>query len=216
MLVKVKFCDFVCPSATLPKLKLAGVMLNPGCAAEPVSETVSVALAALLVIVTLVLLRKRSSFMSIVRELVGPWLVLTFLFLVLPFSRMEPGAFYFGKDTIPLSAQTLLELSLGDRHISLTMATTIDHVTITPVNPTIAVGASVALTMNAFDAQGRPVVEVFGADFEPADSTIAKVTIGGNPSGIKGLSPGSTLITVTDQASGKTASTTVTVTGSTQ
>jgi hypothetical protein len=53
VLVKVKFCDFVCPSATLPKVKLAGVMLNPGCAAEPASETVSGELVALLVIVTL-------------------------------------------------------------------------------------------------------------------------------------------------------------------
>lgn len=34
--VSVKVCDFVCPSVMLPKAKLDGVMLNPGCAATPV------------------------------------------------------------------------------------------------------------------------------------------------------------------------------------
>jgi len=53
VLVRVKFCDFVCPSTTLPKPKLAGVMLNPGCAPVPVSETVRGELVALLVTVTL-------------------------------------------------------------------------------------------------------------------------------------------------------------------
>ncbi len=65
--------------------------------------------AALLAIVTLIVLRNGSSLMSIVRELLGPWLVLTFLFLVLPFSNMVPGQLYFGANTIRLSAQTLLE-----------------------------------------------------------------------------------------------------------
>ena len=80
---------------------------------------------ALLAIVTLLGLRTGSSFMVITRELLGPWLVLTFLFLVLPFSNMEPGQFYFGSDTIPGFAQTLLEPSIGDRHISLTLVTAI-------------------------------------------------------------------------------------------
>jgi len=50
--VSVKVCDFVCPSDTLPYAKLAGAMLNPGCAPVPVSGTVSAELVALLVTVT--------------------------------------------------------------------------------------------------------------------------------------------------------------------
>jgi len=81
--------------------------------------------AALLAIVTLVLLRNGSRFAAITRELLGPWLVLTFLFLVLPFSQMVPGQIYFGADTISSSAQTLLDLSIGDRHLPLTLITVI-------------------------------------------------------------------------------------------
>jgi hypothetical protein len=77
--------------------------------------------AALLVMVTLAEWRNGSSLTAITRELVGPWLVLTFLFLVIPFSQMVPGQLYFGSDTISASAQTLLELSIGDQHISLAL-----------------------------------------------------------------------------------------------
>lgn len=37
----VKFCDFVCPSTTLPKLKLAGETLKPACAPVPLKLIVS-------------------------------------------------------------------------------------------------------------------------------------------------------------------------------
>lgn len=45
-------CDFVCPSVTLPKAKLVGVTLNPGCTPVPVSAIVRDELFALLVTVT--------------------------------------------------------------------------------------------------------------------------------------------------------------------
>jgi hypothetical protein len=80
---------------------------------------------ALLAMVTLVLLRNQSRFTTITRELLGPWLVLTFLFLVLPFSQMVPGQLYFGTDTIRSSAQSLLEFSIGDRRVSITVVTVI-------------------------------------------------------------------------------------------
>ena len=51
--VSVKVCDFVCPSVTLPKAKLVGEMLNPGCVPVPVSEMVSGELFALLTTDTL-------------------------------------------------------------------------------------------------------------------------------------------------------------------
>ena len=52
MFVKVKVCDFACPSVTFPKAKLDGVMLNPGCALEPATEIVSGEFVASLVTVT--------------------------------------------------------------------------------------------------------------------------------------------------------------------
>jgi hypothetical protein len=50
--VSVKFCDFVCPSTTLPKAKLAGAMLNPGCTPVPVKKIVSGECSRSVVIVT--------------------------------------------------------------------------------------------------------------------------------------------------------------------
>ena len=51
--VIVKLCDFDCPSITLPKLKLAGLTVSPGCAPVPLSAIVAGEAAALLVTVTL-------------------------------------------------------------------------------------------------------------------------------------------------------------------
>ena len=98
-------------------------------------------------------------------------------------------------------------------NVSVTMASTIDHVTITPVNPTVAVGSFVSLTMNAFDAQGNMVLAALTADFVSVNTGTATVATGGNPSVIKGIATGTSLITVTERESGKTASTTVTVFG---
>ena len=52
VLVIVKFCVFVWPSTTLPKLKDAGDTLRPGCTPMPIREIVSGVLLASLVIVT--------------------------------------------------------------------------------------------------------------------------------------------------------------------
>jgi len=52
---------------------------------------------------------------TIVQELVGPWLVLTFLILVMPFSRLEPGAFYYGVADLRVALQVLIEHSVGGR-----------------------------------------------------------------------------------------------------
>lgn len=50
--VTVKLCDFVWPSTTLPKAKLAGVTLRPACAPVPLSAIVKGDPLALLVITT--------------------------------------------------------------------------------------------------------------------------------------------------------------------
>jgi hypothetical protein len=49
--VTVKLWDFVCPSTTLPKLKLAGETDNPACAPVPLSAILSDGFDALLAIV---------------------------------------------------------------------------------------------------------------------------------------------------------------------
>lgn len=50
-LVTVKDWDFVCPSTMLPKLKLAGEMVNPAWVPVPFSGIVTVAFVASLVMV---------------------------------------------------------------------------------------------------------------------------------------------------------------------
>jgi len=50
--VIVKFCVFVCPSTTLPKLNDVGDTLRPGCTPVPLKEITSGALLASLVMVT--------------------------------------------------------------------------------------------------------------------------------------------------------------------
>lgn len=52
VLVSVSACVFVCPSTTLPKLKLDGVMLNPACTPVPLKLIVNGDPLALLVTVT--------------------------------------------------------------------------------------------------------------------------------------------------------------------
>jgi hypothetical protein len=49
--VTVKLCDFVCPSTTLPKLKLAGETDNPACVPVPLSAILIDGFDALLAIV---------------------------------------------------------------------------------------------------------------------------------------------------------------------
>lgn len=51
-------------------------------------------------------------------QLAGPAGVFTFLLLVLPLSRMEPGQFYFGSRTVTEMTQTLAEMSVGGKHLN--------------------------------------------------------------------------------------------------
>ena len=112
-------------------------------------------------------------------------------------------------------AQSVSIVSGQTAQVTVTMASTIDHVAITPVNPSITVGPFLLLTMTAFDAAGNIVLASLTANFVSADTGIVRVVTGGNPSTVQGFAVGSSLVTVTERESGKTASTTVTVTGST-
>jgi len=104
------FCEAI---SAVPRLPWLAVLLALSVGAN---FTFLFPAAALLAMVAGVLLWKRgASFATIVRELLGPWLVLTFLILVMPFSRLEPGAFYYGIADLKTSLQMLIEHSVGGR-----------------------------------------------------------------------------------------------------
>jgi hypothetical protein len=63
-------------------------------------------------------------------DLAGPWLVLSFLFLVLPFSRLEAGALYYGVDSAVQSFQILMEYSLGERRLPVAATSAFAGITI--------------------------------------------------------------------------------------
>jgi hypothetical protein len=73
------------------------------------------AVALLAVVAGVVVWQRGVSLSTVVQELVGPWLVLTFLILVMPFSRLEPGAFYYGVADLKVTLQVLIEHSVGGR-----------------------------------------------------------------------------------------------------
>lgn len=96
--------------------------------------------------------------------------------------------------------------------VTVTMASTIDHVTLTPANPSITVGPFLSLRLNAFDAAGNMVIVPFTAQFVSSNTNVIREAAGGNPAAFQGLAAGTAVITATETDSGKSASTTVTVT----
>jgi outer membrane protein assembly factor BamB len=93
--------------------------------------------------------------------------------------------------------------------VTVTMASTIDHVTITPDNPTIDVAATKQLAMTAYDAQDN-VVLVAPGNVSWQSASQDKVTV--NAAGLTtGVAVGSSQVTVTESESSKSDSTTVTV-----
>jgi protocatechuate 3,4-dioxygenase beta subunit len=97
--------------------------------------------------------------------------------------------------------------------VSLTMASTIDHLNLTPSSPSVAVGSTAQLTMTAVDASGSIVLTSASTVTWTSLSTgIATVSTTGL---VTGVAIGTAQITVTESESGKTATVTVTVTAST-
>lgn len=95
--------------------------------------------------------------------------------------------------------------------VTVDMASTIDHLAITPASPTVAVGGAAQLTATAFDAQNNIVLtSAQTLTWSSAQSAVATVTTAG---GVTGVAAGTSVITVTDSESGKSATTTLTVTG---
>jgi hypothetical protein len=71
----------------------------------------AVALGAMLVV-------RRPRLPGLLSQFAGPALILAFLILILPFSRMETGSFYFGAENFTAAAQTLAEMAIGGRHLN--------------------------------------------------------------------------------------------------
>lgn len=110
-------------------------------------------------------------------------------------------------------AQPVTIVSGQTATVSVTMASTIDHVTLTPVNPTIFLGAFSSVTLNAFDAAGNMVLIPRPLNIVSSNPAIVSIVTGGNPTTVKGIALGASILTVTDGDTGKTANTTVTVVG---
>lgn len=107
------------------------------------------------------------------------------------------------------SATVPLKIQAGqDTVFQLTMASTIDHLELTPVNPTVVVGQTLALTATAKDRSGNIVLL--------SSTALRWERAGGNASVnaqgvVTGLTEGSATVTVRDTESGKSASVPVTV-----
>lgn len=95
--------------------------------------------------------------------------------------------------------------------ITVTMASTIDHLAITPASPAINVGQSQALTMTAYNLQNE-VILTSAPHVTWGTATPANVTVD-TTGKVTGVAAGISQITVTENESGKTASTIVTVAG---
>lgn len=97
--------------------------------------------------------------------------------------------------------------------ITIDMGSTIDHLAVTPANPSIAVGATLALSATARDVYGAMVLTVASkTQWSSSDPAIARVDT--NSGVVTGVAEGTTNLTVTDSESGKTGTTGVIVTAS--
>lgn len=94
-------------------------------------------------------------------------------------------------------------------NVTVTMDSTIDHLTITPPNPSVNVGANLPLTVTAFNLQNA-VVLTSPSKVSWTSGTTSIATID-NTGLAHGVAVGTSQITVTEAESGKSASTTVTV-----
>jgi len=93
--------------------------------------------------------------------------------------------------------------------VTVTMATLVDHLRITPDSPTINVGETKPLTMTAYNPPNEVVLTApQNVKWTSADPSVATVDATGN---VKGIAKGSAVITVTESESKQSASTTVAV-----
>ena len=101
--------------------------------------------------------------------------------------------------------------------VTLTMASTIDHVEITPENPSVSVGNTVTLSATAYDSEGS-VVLTSGSKWQwqlVSGSGVGILTPDKDTATFRGTSAGSATIRAAETESGKSAQTTVSVSAGT-
>jgi hypothetical protein len=139
------------------------------------------------------------------------------------FDNLQPGVVTLTATAYPEAGATGTPLASGavsttinsgeTARVSITMASTIDRVEITPANPTTARGQRVILTATPFDAAGNVIIAPSSNFAWTSDNPNAVVPFpeGGQSVFADPLTIGTARLTVTESDSGKTASTTVTV-----
>lgn len=112
----------------------------------------------------------------------------------------------------PQAAGTSRVTTLAGQQISvtLTMASTIDHLEITSTGLSLSVGGTLQLTATPKDAAGNTVL--VGAGNISWTSSAAAATVGAATGLVTGASAGAAIITATENDSQKSASVTVTIT----
>src|SRR5207245_4678887 len=81
--------------------------------------------------------------------------------------------------------------------VTVTMASTIDHLEITPANPSILAGASVQLAMSAKDASGA-IVLTSPSKVSWSSGSTGFATVDAGTGNVAGVAAGSAQITVTE------------------
>jgi hypothetical protein len=104
--------------------------------------------------------------------------------------------------TVPIRAGQVAE-------VRLTLTSTIDHLEITPATPTVTVGETIPLNVAARNATGE-IVLTHPTTIAWSSGNEAVVTVTSNGT-VQGVSPGTAIIHVTEQESGKSAEVSVTV-----
>ena len=117
-----------------------------------------------------------------------------------------------GTGTAQATATTSIVIQANkNTPFSLTMGSTIDHLEVSPANPTVSPGNTLPLTMTAKDASGNVVLtSPSKMTWNSANTNVATVDASGNLTGVNG---GTAKITVTETESGKSATVTATVSG---
>ena len=95
-------------------------------------------------------------------------------------------------------------------NVTVTMASTIDHVIVTPANPSVLAGNTLQMTATAYNAQNE-VVLISGQTVTWSSTVTSKATVSGTGN-VTGVAAGSSQISATETESGKSGNTTVTVT----
>jgi hypothetical protein len=137
------------------------------------------------------------------------------------FTSLPVGAFTATAAAYPTTAgtgiaqaQAIMPLTIQanqNTSFNLTMADTIDHLELTPANPSVTVGQTAPLTVTAKDVNGN-IVLTAPANMQWSSSSGAASVAAGV---VTGLLPGTAVIGVTETESGKSASVTLTVAAAT-